>query len=152
MSYTHYWTFDKKRNGKAAQSEKAYQKAILECAKIIRYYSETFGGLSGYTAHSKPYQYGGINTNGSKQDGHETFALREHLNQNEAFNFCKTAQKPYDTVVVACLIVLRHRLGDLVDVSSDGRASDWRDGLILAQRVLGLKTLQIPVSIQNKAA
>lgn len=53
MGYTHYWSVKKAPKGKAAQLEKAYQKAILECAKVIRYYSETFGGLSGYSAHVK---------------------------------------------------------------------------------------------------
>ncbi len=154
MGYTHYWTFKKGPRGKAVQNEKAYQKAITECAKIIRYYSENFGGLSGYTAHAKaPYTYGGLNLNGSQRVGQcEDFTMREHLSQNESFNFCKTARHPYDTVVTACLIVLSHRLSDLIEVSSDGDRENWTDGLILAQKVLNLKKIQVPKNVQKRAA
>jgi hypothetical protein len=35
--------------------------------------------------------------------------------------------------------LLKHRLGDLIDVSSDGDANDWTDGVQLACRITGLK-------------
>ena len=149
MGYTHYWSMKKAPKGQATQYEKAYQKAILECAKVIRYYSETFGGLSGFSAHCEPRLYGGLKVNGSNRVGScEDFVLREHLSQNDDFNFCKTNSYPYDTVVTACLIILKHRLGPVFDVSSDGRRDEWNDGLILARKVLGLKRLDIPDSIQ----
>ena len=150
MGYTHYWTFKKAPKGKVSQSEAAYQKAIADCHRIILGYSMNNGGLSGYSAHTKLGQYGGINVNGSKEDGHETFVLRERLSQNEACNFCKTARKPYDKVVTACLIVLSYRLGGLIDVSSVGDAADWQDGLKLAQKVLKLKRLEIPSSVSKR--
>ena len=149
MGYTHYWSVKKAPKGKAAQIEKAYQKAILECAKVIRYYSETFGGLSGYSAHCEPRLYGGLKVNGSNRVGScEDFVMREHFSENAEFEFCKTGQYPYDTVVTACLIILKHRLGPMIDVSSDGRRDDWNDGLILARKVLGLKRIEIPETIQ----
>lgn len=147
MGYTHYWSFKKAPRGKTTQIEKRYQKAIKECNKIIRYYSETYGGLSGFSAHVEPGTYGGVKVNGSQNSGQcEDFVLREHFSQNESFNFCKTRQYPYDAVVVACLIVLKHRLGDLIDVSSDGDAEDWTDGVTLANAVLG--RFAVPKSIQ----
>lgn len=149
MGYTHYWSVKKAPKGKAAQIEKTYQKAILECAKVIRYYSETFGGLSGYSAHCEPRLYGGLKVNGSNRVGScEDFVMREHFSENAEFEFCKTRQYPYDTVVTACLIILKHRLGPMIDVSSDGRRDDWNDGLILARKVLGLKRIDIPETIQ----
>lgn len=149
MGYTHYWSFKKPAKGQASKIEKTYQKAILECAKIIRYYSETFGGLSGFSAHCEPKLYGGLKTNGSERVGScEDFVMREHFSENEDFNFCKTRQYPYDTVVTACLIVLQHRLGPYIEVSSDGRRDDWNDGLILARKVLGLSRIDIPDSIK----
>ena len=149
MGYTHYWEFSSNR-GKTAQYEKKYQLAIAKCAKVIRYYSDTFGGLSGYTAHDKKRVYGGLKVNGSREYSHEDFCMREHLSENEGFNFCKTAQKPYDTVVVACLIIMRHYLGDSIRVSSDGDRREWNDGLTLVQKVLNLKKIQIPVSIRDR--
>ena len=149
MGYTHYWSVKKAPKGKATQTEKAYQKAILECAKVIRYYSETFGGLAGYSAHCEPRLYGGLKVNGSNRVGScEDFVMREHFSENADFEFCKTRQYPYDTVVTACLIILKHRLGPFIDVSSDGRRDDWNDGLILARKVLGLKRIDIPETIQ----
>jgi hypothetical protein len=150
MGYTHYFTFKKAPKGKASQIETNYQKALIDCQRIILAYSNVNGGLSGFSAHTKLGQYGGLNVNGSKEDGHETFVLREHFSQNESFNFCKTARKPYDTVVTACLIVLSYRLGACIDVSSDGDATDWTEGLRLAQKVLKLKRLQIPSGVSNR--
>jgi len=141
MGYTHYFTFKAASRSQATAIENKYQRAIEDCQRVIkRYYAEN-GGLSGYSAHTKIGQYGGINVNGKGDDGHETFVLREHFNENlanEGFNFCKTAQKPYDLVVVACLAILKHRLGDCVRVSSDGSAKDWTDGVNYARKVTGL--------------
>ena len=138
MGYTHYWTFKKPAKGKSEHAEKQYQKAIAECAKICRTYYKEYGGLSGYSAHTKPGQYGGLLVNGAGADGHEDFSLREHYSQNETFNFCKTAQKPYDLVVVACLAILKHRLGNLIEVSSDGESLDWKNGVFYAAIVTRL--------------
>jgi hypothetical protein len=150
MGYTHYWTFKKIPKGQAKKAELAYQKAVIDAHRIIMYWSNLNGGLSGYSAHTKLGAYGGINVNGSKSDAHEPFILREHVKQNEGFNFCKTAQKPYDTVVTACLIALQYRLGTLVEVSSDGSELDWLEGLELAKKVLKLKSLKIPTDIESE--
>lgn len=149
MGYTHYWTFRKALKGQATKTEEAYQKAVRDCQKVILAYSKVNGGLSGYSAHTKVGQYGGINVNGSGQLSHEPFILREHFSENEGFNFCKTAQKPYDTVVVACLIILKHRLKDLIHVSSDGNEECWKAGLKLAKNITGIKSLNIPESIKE---
>lgn len=158
MGYTHYWTFKKPTKGNAAKVEANYQRAIKQCNKIIQYYSQNYGGLSGYSAHTN--KYGGLTFNGSRENAYETFMVREHYMQNfkddshfsnKGFNFCKTAQMPYDTVVVACLIVLKHYLRENIAVNSDGQKPDWIDGYNLAKQVLGLKTIQIPVSIRGSS-
>lgn len=149
MGYTHYWTFKKAPRGEVVQTEKVYQKAIIECTKVIQYYSGEFGGLSGFSAHAPLALYRGLKVNGSTRVGQcEDFVMRERYALNKIPDFCKTNSYPYDTVVVACLIILKHRLGDLIDVASDGRRDNWNDGLVLAQKVLGLKRLAIPESIR----
>ena len=72
-----------------------------------------------------------IRFNGKDGEGHETFMLTP---APQDFNFCKTAQKPYDIVAVACLCLLAHHTD--AEVSSDGDSSDWADGLALARRVV----------------
>lgn len=157
MGYTHYWRVKtpKKQKGLAEKIEKQYQKAVKQCQKICFVYNKNFESgdyrrLSGYAAFSAPGKYGGLDINGSKEYSHENFVLREHFNQNRGLEFCKTARKPYDTVVVACLIVLKHHLGEYIEVSSDGYSSEWYDGLELAKQVTGLKSLRIPETIETK--
>jgi hypothetical protein len=164
MGYTHYWTFKQPKRGAAAKTEAAYQLAIKACQTLIRGYNAELkqlnaaheARLSGFTAHTKIGQYGGLKFNGTGELSHEDFSAREHFKQNlesrpysvqDGFNFCKTARKPYDKVVVACLIVLKHYLGAQIEVSSDGESSDWVAGLQLAQRLLKLKRLKVPDTI-----
>ena len=77
---------------------------------------------------------------------HETFAfLREMGLQDwdkpkadgKYFAFCKTAFKPYDLAVNACLIIIKHYLGDKVDVSSDGEMKDWQDAMGICENAFG---------------
>ena len=148
MGYTHYYTMQKVKGIKAETLEKKFQTAIKQCQKIVSTYYKANGGLSGYSAHTAPGKYGGLNFNGARDDAHETFVVREHFSENLSFNFCKTAQKPYDEVVVACLIVLKHYLGNAIEVDSDGTCDDWILGLNLAKRVTKLN-LAIPNTIHN---
>lgn len=151
MGYTHYFTFKVPKGIKAATLEANYQAAILECAKVAHEYNAecadkglTDARLAGYTAHTKLGAYGGVELNGKGDLGHEFFTLREHFKQNlegfgGGFHFCKTARKPYDTVIVACLAILKYRLGNAIEVSTDGQAGDWVNGVLLARRVIRRK-------------
>jgi hypothetical protein len=53
------------------------------------------------------------------------------------FEFCKTAYKPYDLAVIICLIIAKHYLTDQIVVSSDGRLDNWKDGMLICQKILG---------------
>lgn len=149
MGYTHYWQFKKSNNKRMPELEKALQKAVDEIGLVARTWQKmhpkgSIGDacrLSGYTAHVKPGQgYRGIKLNGKGDNSHEDFCIREHFRQNldQGFNFCKTARKPYDTVIIAALCILKHRLGDAIEVSSDGDAAEWNEGLALARKVTRL--------------
>ena len=65
-----------------------------------------------------------VRFNGIDEDGHETFYIERSYT---GFGFCKTARKPYDKVVVACLLA-----GCDYDVftewSSDGDDEDHQEG------------------------
>ncbi|HET9117442.1 MAG TPA: hypothetical protein VFN75_05080 [Pseudonocardiaceae bacterium] len=69
-----------------------------------------------------------VRFNGVGELGHETslFDTSEaHRRPDEfRFDFCKMARKPYDTLVMKVLIVLKYYLGDAVKVTSDGRFDD----------------------------
>lgn len=153
MGYTHYWSFVPAAKGQTKQLEATYQAAILECQKVVRklaeWNRETHGSslMSGFTAHCKPGEYGGLNVGGARDDGGETFSLREHFSENETQDFCKTNRSSYDTAVVACLAILKYRLGDNIQVNSDGSSVEWEDGLLLARNIL---KRQIPNPIQPR--
>lgn len=156
MGYTHSFAFKVPKGIKAAKLESAYKSALVECARIARAYNREceaqgldYARLSGYTAHTKPGTYGGLQVNGKGEYAHEPFELREHFKQNVdslGIAFCKTNSKPYDTVVTACLAVLKYRLGDAISLNSDGTAGDWISGVLLARRVLRRK---VPNPIGN---
>jgi len=151
MGYTHYWSFTAPKRGETAKIEKAYQKAIKDCAKIARAYYTVNGGLSGYTAQTPLGSYGGLLINGKGDDAHEPFSMREYFKQNLEDNggdFCKTARKPYDVVVTACLIVLANALPKNFRVDSDGNKGDFVAGLDLTRRVLK-KRLEIPSNLRD---
>lgn len=52
------------------------------------------------------------------------------------FGCCKTACRPYDLIVTAVFIALKHHFSECV-IRSDGEDKDWQDGRILCQNLLG---------------
>lgn len=67
--------------------------------------------------------------------GHETFIF-ERKEKRSSFGFCKTARKPYDLMVCACLILAKYYFGDMVKVSSDGDENDWKPAFDFVMRTL----------------
>ena len=53
------------------------------------------------------------------------------------FEFCKTAYKPYDLAVIICLIIAKHYLAEEILISSDGTLDNFRDGMLICQKILG---------------
>jgi len=86
-----------------------------------------------------------VRFNGIDEDGHETFRVPRVFEPDAwmkpqkglYFDFCKTARKPYDLVVVASLTRLAFHMGKAVNVSSDGDAEDWEPGMELCRKLFG---------------
>ena len=137
MGYTHYWTltsgFDLDQFAAATQD-------------ITRVISQSEIPCAGPTGHPKSQPeisptriaLNGVNRNctcpvdsaqacptsclyeGDRQDdSYETFIVDASEPQ---WNFCKTARKPYDTLVGTCLLILRYHLPKHFQFQSDG---DW---------------------------
>ena len=68
---------------------------------------------------------------------YESFILHRESGGEDCHGFVKTNYRPYDLAVNACLIVAKHHLGDILEVSSDGGEKDWADGKALCQHFLG---------------
>lgn len=71
--------------------------------------------------------------NGVGDDGHETFIA----SSDPGTGFCKTARKPYDLYVAAALMLLKHHLGDVIEIDSDG-GNNEEEAEALAFRYMSL--------------
>lgn len=68
---------------------------------------------------------------------YETFKFPRIYKPENCFNFTKTAFRPYDLVVTACLIIAKHYLGNKITIYSDGDSPQWFDGAMLCHKTLG---------------
>ena len=140
MGYTHYFYKKPKLKAKAfaAFAKDCYRLASASGVPIAFEYDET----------DKAPVFGDklVRFNGLAEDGHETFYFERdwekpypqaNLHDGLAFSFCKTARKPYDCLVTACLIAANHHFGDDLELGSDGDDSDWDEGREICQKILG---------------
>ena len=118
MGYTHYWYQNENLDADL------FKKASADCEKVCVGASIQFE-----YDDSKPPIFNAeqIRFNGIEDDGHETFHITRDFessypqtnNKGQFFSFCKTACKPYDKLVTACLVVLNHYFGEAISISSD---------------------------------
>jgi hypothetical protein len=121
MGYTHYWRIN----------EPIPAVVFKDAQKIIAKATELGIVVCGADGTGLPtIDESGLKLNGDRSQGlsHETFELSEPT----SFDFCKTAEKPYDTVVGAILISLKKHLPS-ADITSDGGWFDeeWSDPRVL---------------------
>jgi hypothetical protein len=137
MGHTHYWGWG------AFVNEQDYKNALKDCRKIIR---NSPVPLAGGDGTGKPKLRNGFQFNGAGDEMSED--LRMPLEPDrDAWPFCKTNQREYDSVVVACLIAMQDRLGrNAFELTSDGDAHEWEDGKRLAEIVLK-RELKIPQGV-----
>ena len=127
MGFTHYWTPKKS----SAKKFKNFSDTCKILHDNLPKKSDTAGGYHNDSdikigdgagrENSKPeFSKDLVIFNGIGDLMHETFAIG--LNEND-WNFCKTARKPYDLLVCACLLAAVDILE--YDISSDGDLDDW---------------------------
>lgn len=134
MGYTHY--FEQKRDCPA----KAWELISSDFGKILGD-RDARGLIQREYDNPAPPEVGPrIRFNGIGEAGHETMLVSRKKPKDESFQFCKTAYKPYDAVVVALLLVMfHHTKSDVWDIGSDGDWDEWVNGRELYARVLGRK-------------
>jgi hypothetical protein len=122
MGYTHYWI-------PKESTKEDFQKFSAACKKLHDSLPKTTDTAGGYSSDDPLEIRGGMgegtpaftpelvwfNGNAERDLDHETFVI-DHTDNDS--NFCKTARKPYDLLVVACLLAAV----DILDYrfSSDG--------------------------------
>jgi hypothetical protein len=114
MGYTHYWDDSK---------EPASQETIDQFYSIF----DVMVKMRPNTIEIDERNYARLWFNGIDDLAHETMCI--DFTGKGTWQFCKTARKPYDELVVACLI-LAEELGIIQGWSSDGDEYDhgagWR--------------------------
>lgn len=130
MGYTHYW---KTKGGITLDYIKfhEFQEGVKQIIEIA-----IDAGID-LDIDSSPADY--VSFNGINELGHETFVFEKTL---EEFNFCKTAGKPYDTVVTAVLIHAKRIFGKDITIASDGNWNDWQGGRLLYESVFNTEPKQ----------
>src|SRR5215470_15103589 len=117
--YSHYWTW------RSPPDERTLRLAVADMRRL----ADARHAILEVDAHELS-----IELNGLGDDAHETFVFPGR----SGFNFVKTDGKPYDEVVVACLVAAQARFpASVLEVRSDGEAEDWEAGRALHAQVLG---------------
>lgn len=151
MGYTHYWR--QKRDFTVAEWSK-----IEDCAKKLVFSMEGRKTLEHEKKQSDHVRVSERNIvfNGKRKYNldHETFCLEKDVHFSEydnpkegAFNFCKTANKPYDKFVTAMLIAAQSIAPDVLKVTSDGWRDEWTEGQKLLAKYL---IADIPATIEPR--
>ena len=122
MGYTHYWRPTRDLTEDEWDNIRQVAKTILKDNHGIILDNEPTD------SQNLSITYDSVLCNGVGDDGHETFYLTRKMRND--FEFCKTAQKPYDKYIVAMLIAVA-QITDSISVSSDGDQEDWLEGLQL---------------------
>jgi NOL1/NOP2/fmu family ribosome biogenesis protein len=131
MGYTHYWTIKEELTPAQFKEWTEGVKVIVETATEA---GIALGNGLGFDAPNNDETL--VAFNGVVEGGHETFSIRIG---DEGFDFCKTAQKPYDAVVTASLIHAKKIFGDAIEISSDGSWLDWQSGQVLYETVFDIQ-------------
>lgn len=128
MGYTHYW----KQTSDFTIGE---WKRIKKGAElIIKTTNVPLSDSEGNPKTSPDITTKFISFNGDGDDAHETFYISKIRRKD--FNFCKTARKPYDEVVVAILLLIEYIAPEKFIWSSDGNEEDHEAG---KQLILNIK-------------
>ena len=76
---------------------------------------------------------------------HETFELTKQR-MDDGFSFCKTARKPYDLAVQACMLIAMYHAPYTIKISSNGGADEWTTAANL------LSSIDVPMfTVENCA-
>jgi len=160
MGYTHYWYRKPELDKEKFIAFSRDVHTLLSGTNIPLTHSVKANGewthdVDGFTATDDL-----IDFNGKGPDSHENFYIPQAVPEDptrsqttelhgspspgNVFCFTKTAYKPYDKLVVACLILGQFYFGrENFHISSDGDLGDWQEGLDLVNKTFGMEVLLV---------
>lgn len=141
MGYTHYWYYNpsKAKSG----TEAPFAKALREISKYKELLQSQGLVVRGPMGEGVPQLTPSVIAyNGDASEGldHESFYVeREEQAPRNGFAFCKTARKPYDTLVCLSLISLFEAFADpeVFSYCSDGNdeEEEWQEAYKIYREV-----------------
>jgi hypothetical protein len=119
MGYTRYYTI---KNNLDETKFKEYSKICKEvCEYLQKEYDYNLVNYEGVEGTQPEFTDKLISFNGEEDLSHESFSIST---MGSGFDFTKTARKPYDSSVLACLYLAKKIFKDSIDISSDGENDD----------------------------
>ena len=127
MGYTHSWTVGKDVSDKTWKQFTGFVKQLIMASDVTIRNGQ---GENGPEIGNKEIW---LNGDASCDEDHETFMIHRG---SQSSDFCKTARKPYDVVVVASLAVA-HNLGIITEWSSNGKKElgDFDNAMALLNKI-----------------
>ena len=116
MGYTHYFSHK-------TISQDKWDKIVKAVSKILNDDSDILANGHGKFGTHPEITKGYISFNGIEDDAHETLRISRTPGKSPLerdFNSCKTARKPYDSVVVKVLQTCKDIAPESFELSSDG--------------------------------
>lgn len=145
MGYTHYWYRP------ATIEESKYKAIVKDFRKVLKpmRFDDELGiriDLGDGMGDNKPKINNRevvFNGRRSKGEDYETFFFpptdEGYVDERygKVFNFCKTAERPYDIAVQVFLVIAKHHLGSDIIVKSDGDFTAWERAVEIVEKYLG---------------
>ena len=129
MGYTRFWGIKKQLD---TEKFKEYSQTCRIVCQSWEEYQISKGdldyGLAGWDGYGEPtftdteVCFNGRASESERDLSHETFMIKS--SDSQGFKFCKTARKPYDRQVLACLYLAKKFFSDDIEVRSDEWESD----------------------------
>lgn len=117
MGYTHYWTPVPLAKGEI-------KKVVKDLKAVIKATDVPLADGMGEIPAGWQIDDTHVNFNGYGSEAHETFHIAWDAT---AWSFCKTARKPYDKVVVACLMIIDKHVAAFSWSSDGDDEPDYQD-------------------------
>jgi hypothetical protein len=122
MGYTHYFNHEKTTTEK-------WDVITNDIIKLIKNTDVPLANSEGKLNTKPEITNRYVSLNGVEENSHEQFVLK--IQGSNGFCFCKTANKPYDLIVCACLIIYKYHSADTINITSDGDIKDWSKSIDL---------------------
>lgn len=133
MGYSHYWSRPLNLN------KETFKLFVQDCNKIFAHCQNNLNiklaDAMGDEGTEPEACEEGVFFNGSGDGSYEGVCIEQEQTE-AAFDFCKTALRPYDVAVTAVLIALKHHFPEC-KITSDGDNNDWDEGRRLCNDLLG---------------